>query len=159
MSHRVFSLSYMLSEYGDDTTRTLLSEFRCSRDREREEFLRDKAIVMEKKALTRTYMAITKEFHVVGYFSIGIKCMSIQEDVALSSNFRKKLNIDGKTNVAQMYVLGQLARSDDSEPGIGAELMDDALDIIHRAYDAVGCRAVRLDCTDSLVGYTPGTVS
>ena len=52
-----------------------------------------------------------------------------------------------------MYLLGQLARSDDSEPGLGSSLLEDALDTINWAYLAVGCRVVRVDCTDDLVNY------
>lgn len=82
-----------------------------------------------------------------------MKCMGVPDDVPMSGSLRKKLNMNGETGVAQMYLLGQLARSDDSEVGIGAKLLDDALDIIHRPFIAVGCRAVRVDCKTDLLGY------
>ena len=37
--------------------------------RPRQSYLHEKAIMMEKKAMSRTYVAIENNMHVVGYFS------------------------------------------------------------------------------------------
>lgn len=143
----------MLTEYGDQETMAMISDFVCTKDHDREVFLRENAIMMEKKAMSRTYVAVTEDVRIIGYFTVGMKCMSVPDDVPISVSLKKKLNVNNETGIAQMYLLGQLARSDDSEQGVGAKLLDDALDIIHQAFVAVGCRAVRVDCADDLVHY------
>ena len=109
--------------------------------------------MMEKKALSRTYVALADDDSVVGYFSVGMKCMGVPNDVPISGPLRKKLNVNNEMGIAQMYLLVQLARSDDSEQGVGVKLLDDALDIIHQAFVEVGYRAVRVDCSDDLVHH------
>lgn len=108
---------------------------------------------MEKRAMSRTYLAVSKEHSIVGYFSIGMKCVGVPDDAPISRNLRRKMNINDGTGIAQTYLLGQFARSDDSEPGTGSKLLNDTLDIIHGVYIAVGCRVVRVDCADDLVPY------
>lgn len=153
MSYELYSLRELIENVGEPRTAEVLRRFTCTKDPDLELFLHRNAVMMEKKALSRTYVALTDDDRVVGYFSVGMKCMGVPDDVPISGSLRKKLNVNGETGVAQMYLLGQLARSDDSEVGIGAKLLDDALDIIHRAFIAVGCRAVRVDCKTDLLGY------
>lgn len=153
MNYQVYSLRELMENVGDIVVAEVLRRFTCTKDRDREVFLHEKAVMMEKKAMSRTYIALTDDDRVVGYFTVGMKCMGVPADVPISGSLRRKLNVNNETGIAQMYLLGQLARSDDSEPGIGASLLEDAMDIIHRAFIAVGCRAVRVDCTDDLVQY------
>jgi hypothetical protein len=55
--------------------------------------------------------------------------------------------------VAQAYLLGQLVRSKDSPKGFGELLVDFAMKKVKEARGIVGCRVLRLDCADELVGY------
>ena len=153
MNYELYSLRELIENVGEPRTVEVLHRFTCTKDPGLEIFLHRDAIMMEKKALSRTYVAIADDDSVVGYFSVGMKCMGVPYDVPISGSLRKKLNVNNETGVAQMYLLGQLARSDDSEQGVGAKLLDDALDIIHSAFIAVGCHAVRVDCADDLVHY------
>lgn len=153
MSYKLFSLNDMLIQYGENDVVSTLSSFVCSKDVDREDFLRYKAIMMEKKAMSRTYIAFSEDTSISGYFSVEMKCMGVPENIPISNSLRKKLNINNETGIAQMYLLGQLARSDNSEPGIGSMLLEDALNTIHKAFISVGCRAVRVDCADELVDY------
>lgn len=156
MTYELFSVADMLSLHGDEGTGRILSSFVCSKDPDRESYLHEKAVMMEKRAMSRTYVAISEGAEVVGYFSVGMKCMGVPEGVPISNSLRKKLNVNNETGIAQMYLIGQLARSDNSEPGTGAELLEDAFDVIHKAFVAVGCRAVRVDCSNDLVSYYTG---
>lgn len=153
MKYSIYPIIELMNDHGEDAVHNMLGSFRCSKDQDRESFLHDKAIMMEKRTMSRTYIAVLDDGSITGYFSVGMKCMSIPDDVPISNTLRKKLNVNNESGIAQMYLLGQLARSDDSEPGVGARLLDDALDIIYRAFMAVGCRAVRIDCTDELLPY------
>ena len=69
MSYELYPLYTIISRYGEVTTKDVLSRFRCSIDLDRETYLHEKAIMMEKKAMSRTYVAIENNMHVVGYFS------------------------------------------------------------------------------------------
>ena len=153
MDYDLIPLLTLLEKYPESDVATKLLGFHCSRDDDRESYLHNKAIPMEKRAMSRTYLAVSKEHGIVGYFSIGMKCMGVPDDVPISRNLRRKMNINDETGIAQMYLLGQFARSDDSEPGTGSRLLNDALDIIHGAYIAVGCRVIRVDCADDLIPY------
>ena len=112
MTYELFSLAEMLSLHGEEVTGEILASFTCSKDPDRESYLHDKAIMMEKKAMSRTYVAVTKDVRIVGYFSVGMKCMGVPEGVSISNSLKKKLNVNNETGIAQMYLIGQLARSD-----------------------------------------------
>ena len=79
--------------------------------------------------------------------------MGVPDNVPISNNLRRKMNVNNETGIAQMYLLGQLARSDDSEQGTGAMLLEDAFRVLHQAFMTVGCRVVRVDCADDLISY------
>ena len=79
--------------------------------------------------------------------------MGVPDNVPISNNLRRKMNVNNERGIAQMYLLGQLARSDDSEQGTGAMLLEDAFRVLHQAFMTVGCRVVRVDCADHLVPY------
>lgn len=133
MDYDLIPLLTLLEKYPESEVIAKLQDFHCSRDDDRESYLHNKAIPMEKKAMSRTYLAVSKEHGIVGYFSIGMKCMGVSDDVPISRNLRRKMNINDETGIAQMYLLGQLARSDSSESGTGSLLLNDALGIIHTA--------------------------
>lgn len=146
-------LTFFLENYGEEKTLTFLKTFRCERDHDREDYLHNKAIIMEKKAISRTYLAVDGNGAILGYFSIGMKCMKIPDDTPISKNTRKRMNIDEDTGVAQSYLLGQLGRDDSSPKGFGKELLSESLRRLIDANRIVGCRMIRLDCTDYLVPY------
>jgi len=154
LDYHIVSLYDVLEAYGEDATSKKLSSFRCGRDPDRESFLHNKAIMMEKKSISRTYLGLNPSTNrILGYFSIGMKCMRIPDDTPISSNTRKRMNIDSDTGVAQSYLLGQLGRDDDSPKGFGHSLLVEALNRLSDANRIVGCRLVRLDCSDELIDY------
>lgn len=150
--YTIFPMHDIMEEDSEEKVQSLLGTFRCTRDHDREAFLLNRAVMFEKKGLGRTYIAVSGDA-VVGYFTLGIKCMRIPDDTPFSANTRKKMNIDPTTGVAQSYLLGQLGRSDDSRKGLGACLLRDAIDIVKQANGLVGCRVLRVDCTDDLLDY------
>ena len=52
------------------------------------------------------------------------------------------MNIDSDNNVAQSYLLGQLGRDDDSYKGMGADLLEDAVELVKQANGIVGSTAM-----------------
>lgn len=108
---------------------------------------------MEKRDLSRTYLAVSKKSsEILGYVTLGIKCIIIPKEKLLSNNYLKKMNVD-KKGIAQSYLLGQLARSKQSTAGFGDELIKFAIKKFQEAKKCVGCRMVRLDCMGDLVEY------
>ncbi|MDR0524218.1 MAG: hypothetical protein LBG62_07370 [Candidatus Methanoplasma sp.] len=61
------------------------------------------------------------------------------------------LNTD--RGIAQAYLLGQLARADGAQKGLGAAMISRALEMFKASSDIVGCMTVRLDCKDDLIPY------
>ena len=108
---------------------------------------------MEKRDLSRTFLAVRGFSTIVGFVTLGIKCLTLPKGSKLSSSKRKLLNLNTKTNVAQSYLLGQLARAKGAPSGIGSELLKFALSRVAISKENVGCHLIRLDCEDELVSY------
>lgn len=140
--------------HGRDDAVSRISEYRCIRDSATEAFLHEKAIEMESRDLSRTYLAILPDNgKVIGYITLSIKCMTVPKENLLSGKVLRNMNIESRTGIAQSYLLGQLSRSSDAPKGLGTLLLDFAFDRLSVAKDAVGCRMVRLDCHDELIPY------
>ena len=154
--HTVMALSELMSKYREEDLDVILSEYRSVRESDTEDFLHTKAIPMEKRDLSRTFIAMTPDMRILGYVSLSIKCMRVPEDTPLSRNVQRQINVDSRTRVAQSYLIGQLSRSADAPKGLGAELIRVAMRRIQNSKMNVGCRMVRLDCRDELVPYYQG---
>jgi len=152
-AYRLVPLSTLLSKSGEVVTHDVLSTFVPLTDSSPSQFLEDNAITMEKRDLSRTFLAISDDGIILGFFSLGMKCIRIPDDSLLSTKISKQCNIEPSTEVAQAYLLGQLARSADSPKGFGDVLIQDAVKLLRSAKSVVGCRMLRLDCTDELVSY------
>ena len=150
----VISLSSLLSSYGDTVAQGILDTFEPYADGSASDFVRTKAIPMEKRDLSRTYLAFRDgDKALLGFVSIGMKCIRIPEENLLSRSLLRQCNIDGPSGVAQAYLLGQLVRSKDSPKGFGELLIDFTMKKVKEAKGIVGCRVLRLDCADELIGY------
>ena len=107
---------------------------------------------MEKKCECRTYITYDVEtLEIMGFFSLGIRCLEVPDECGLSNSLLKKIN-RSEEGVAQAYLLGQLSRAEGFK-GFGKILIDEALNRIRAAQEIVGCRVVRLDCADEFIGY------
>lgn len=150
----VRSLSSFLKTFGEPDTRLALNDYESYKKSDTQAFLRNRAIEMEKSDISRTFLAITEEgYRIMGYFTIGIKCIRIPEQNELSGKKTKAINIDPKTGTAQSYLLGQLSRSKEAPKGLGKWLISESISHIMTANNEVGCRMLRLDCHDELVEY------
>lgn len=142
----------MVEAYRQDIVSDILESFKSVHDSTTESFLKEKAIDMEVRDLSRTYLAISnKDTGVLGYITVSIKCMRIPDENLLSGKTRKSMNIDSKTNIVQSFLIGQLSRSAEAPKGLGSYLLDVAFEKLNQARELVGCRIARLDCHDKLV--------
>ncbi len=157
MGLEFYSLKKLLDDetLSEEEIQSKLLTFKCSRDSDLEGFLHKSAVSNEKRDLTRTYIAIEDDMRIAGYFSLNLRCGRVLPDCGLSKSRLKELNIQPDTNVAQMYLIAQVGRADDSPKGLGKLLMVEALNILRRARDLVGCHVIRIDCkpASSLIEY------
>lgn len=142
---------------------SLLSTFNCEKDKDIENFLREKnkAIRFENLLKARTYLIFDKEqlerensgqLVILGYISLAQKVLSIPEDV--SNQFRKKIDglsakIHGQLITEfPVYLIGQLGRNSEirSTDLPGKVLLDYADSVISVAMNAVGGRATMIEC-------------
>lgn len=152
MEYTIIALRRIIS---NDTgnLQNLLDTYHDCAGSDQESFLKEKAVMMEKKNMCRTYLAIDNNGKIMGYFSIGLRCMKVPISDNDRMDFNKKMNIDPESRVAQSYLIGQLSRSKYAPKGFGAKLINDAIERITMANEIVGCRLVRVDCVDRLVSY------
>lgn len=148
------SLSDLMVSFEEEKVRKALESFEPYKDGESVQFLREKAIPMEKRDLSRTYLALASDKKtILGFVTVGMKCLLIPKENLLTRSELKDMNIDSKSGVAQAYLFGQLARSKKAPNGFGIDLIDFALTIFRNSKKNVGCHMVRLDCTDELIDY------
>ena len=150
--YRVTSLRGLIDTHSPEDLDNILSVFSCERDKDVESFLKHKAIVQEKKQISRTYLIFNARVRpeLMAYFTVAISNMDVA-DLQCDDKIRKKMNIN--RGVAQNYLLGQLGKRDDAEKGLGTFAMAHALNRIREANLNVGCRVIRVDCRPSLVRY------
>ena len=150
------SLSELILALGESAVNDVVQTYVSAHEAENPEvstYLREKAISMEKRDLSRTYVSITEDLEIRGFVTLGIKCMTVPDDNLLNNSTLKRMNIESETRVAQAFLLGQLSRSEDSITGTGRKLVAFAMDMLGEAKKIVGCRMVRLDCGDDLITY------
>jgi len=145
-----YRLNKLMNELNKDELSSMLSEFRCSRNKDSEYFLKKIALKHEAKDISRTYLIIDDEMKIRGYYTLALKCLGLQ-DPDLDPSVIDSMNL--KDGIAQAYLIGQLARSDGAEKGLGRKMIAAALERFSEGKEMFGCRMVRLDCKDELIGY------
>ncbi|MBR4203251.1 MAG: hypothetical protein IKQ93_06730 [Candidatus Methanomethylophilaceae archaeon] len=151
--YEILPLSDLLERYGEEAVESILKDYKAVFDSATESYLHDKAIEMEKRALARTYIAKDDRQQVIGYVTLGVKCLQLRNKDEMDEKIVHRMNIDTKSDTAQCYLLGQLSRSKDAPKGFGEVLLKSAFEELKVAKRKVGCRTVRLDCHDELIPY------
>ena len=145
-------LRNLIAMHGVKKVSSFVSTFRCSADKDLETFLRDTALRHETKDISRTYIAFdTENSEIKGYFTLAMKCLAVDEPKSIPDKIYEGMNVN--RNIAQAYLIGQLAKADDTEKGFGRTMIFRALEMFMRGKDMFGCHLVRLDCKDELKDY------
>jgi hypothetical protein len=151
MSAIIYKLQELMESVDINKLLAMLSEFKCSRNKDTERFLKKVALKHEAKNISRTYLVVdTDSGKILGYFTLAFKCLNVK-DIEMPADVSEPMNI--KDDIAQSYLIGQLARSDDAERGSGKLMLEEALKTFSKGKDMFGCQTVRLDCRDELIDY------
>ncbi|MBR7123612.1 MAG: hypothetical protein IKC93_01930, partial [Candidatus Methanomethylophilaceae archaeon] len=99
-------------------TQRMLDSFEPYIKSSTDDFLKRNAIAMEKRDLSRIFLALSDDMRLLGFVTLGMKCMRVPAENLLSNKCLRLMNIESRTGVAQAYLLGQIARSKDSPKGM-----------------------------------------
>lgn len=163
------TLHQLLDVMEEDELKQLLQSFESIPRQENgkandvEYFLHEKAIQLEKISVSRTYLVFEKAGHLVGYFSLASKPLSMSKKnvSGLSNSFKKKMKQHGyltDSGAIQVYsyLLGQLGRNFANEHTIaGKDLLTLAYHKLKEASQIVGAKYVWLECenNDKLIDF------
>jgi len=141
-----------MAEYPQEYLSKIISSFSCKRDTDVESFLKNNAIMYEKRHLSRTYLMFADNTgrELDAYFTVAVSSMDVS-GLECSNELRKKMNINDK--LAQSYLIGQIEKRDGGEKGLGELAISSAVKMITKVNVMVGCRVIRLDCKPSLIKY------
>jgi len=149
-------LDKLRMEIDEEDLRILLSNFKCSAEPAAENFLKKIAIRHDRESISRTYLVLEHDHEserdlILGFFTLAIKCLSIEESDIIPEYILEQMNLNNR--VAQAFLLGQLAKADGVEKGFGGTMIKVALATFSKGKEMFGCRVVRLDCRDRMIGY------
>lgn len=119
-----------------------LKDFSCSRNRELETFLLEKAIQFEKSHRSRTFLLLS-DTKIEGFFTLSLNILRTK---GLSNTRAKKLNPKHSKDDENIpcFLIGQLARADGSKMN-GANILNTSLFILEQARKLLGTKFVMLD--------------
>lgn len=141
---------------GEDSLRTVLSEFSCPKNPEIEEFMRRNAIEFAKRKMSITYLLIDTEGRILGIFALAHKALQVMGK-GLSGTVRKKIQryaqIDDETGefTLSAFLIGQFGKNyqyPEALPLSGIQLMDAAFGILEKVQHEIGGGVVYLECEE-----------
>ena len=97
-----FNLSDMVEMLGEESVKGILSSFSCPKNKDVENFLKNKAIEFSKRGFAKTHLVFWAtdngtEKELVGYYTIAPRFITIQRE-AVDSNEARKLREQGIYN-------------------------------------------------------------
>lgn len=150
---RVLSLEQLEQIAGDECLAAMLESFSCPLNKHVEKFIRRDAVQSERLGATVTYLALSDEDEVLGFFTLVLKPFTVPAG-GLSSRNRRLIErfseLDEEHNVytAALYLIAHLGKNFalDVERRIsGAELLGLAFDVLRKARKLVGGKLVLID--------------
>lgn len=158
MAYYQILLSDMLKELGEDQTKAILSSFSCGRNKDVQDFIRQKAITYCKQGISATHLVFAdyKEHRVfAGYYTISMSKQVRVKCSILNRRTRDRLKKFGEYDdisrcyIVPMPLIGQLSKNDPyCNAMTGDELLGMALKTVSRIQLLGGGRFVYLECED-----------
>jgi len=152
VGYNIVSLGDLMEQRSGQMVDEILLGFSCSKDEDVQRYIRKTAVKHELAQISRTYLIFDTEptERLVAYITLAVRCLNVGDE-RLNEDLSERMNFNNGT--AQSYLIGQLGKVDGYGKNIGDYAMVFASGIIRRANLLVGCRTIRLDCKDALVGY------
>lgn len=142
----------------EEKAQELISVFICEKDKDVENFLKEKAILFEKLGKSRTYFIFDEEqndeFNILAYFTLAMQVLRVPEE--LLSGRKTKL-LDGFSSKARgtkitefpSILIGQIAKNDLYRELIsGREVLEYCLITVLTGQSVLGGRIIMLECKD-----------
>lgn len=154
MSYHEVGLGDLIEEIGEDGYKNQIANFSCPLDNDIEYFLKEKAVIFERMAISRTHLVYTsyKSKHVLaGYFAISNKPLNINRTVPKS--LLKSLTgfKNPKIKTINCYLIGQLSKNyelGNTRLISGEELLRMAFKRIVSVQQTIGGRCIVVECAD-----------
>ncbi len=136
-----------------ENPQNLIHSFKCTKNKDLEEFLHQKALDFEKRGTSKTHLLI-KDDTIIGYFTLSMKPILTE---GISKEVIKKIDGFSKNRKCiYFYLIGQLGLHDDYiGKGIGEFLLFNAIDLIEKSHTIIGGRYILVDayaCTP-VIGF------
>lgn len=151
----VINILDLIDSIGENDVIDALKSFRCSKNKDIEDYLSKNAIDFSKRKISITHLVLDEQANIVGYFALTHKPMRIPS-VLLSNSSRKKIErytkLDETTNSydASAFLIAQFGKNTCIESNFtGNQLMDIALDVLLKVQKQVGGGIVFLECEDN----------
>ncbi|MDR3282411.1 MAG: hypothetical protein LBS92_02230 [Candidatus Methanoplasma sp.] len=141
----------MIKEWPPEDVGDYLDGFVCTRDPDLELFLRNKAVVFEKRDLSRTFLLVDDD-KIVGYMSLSITILEIKEDWPVSNQLKRSMNVSNNAPTVA-FLIGQLCKADGVSDKIGPDMIDLAMKMFDGMRKVGGGRVVCVDCKEGLLGF------
>lgn len=159
--YRVVNLGAMIEELGEDTVKSILSDFSCPLNPDVEYFLSKKAIEFAKQGWAQTHLVFASYKAVwvlVGYFALANKTICVPGK-NLSHGLKKRIakfatyDSNVKSYILSAPLIAQLGKNYKNNYNdliTGDELLNEACDKISRIQFELGGRFAYLECEDKI---------
>jgi len=156
----LIQLEKFLEMASEEKVSEVISIFKCEKDIDIENFIKDKAIQFEKKSKSRTSLIMceealaSKQFKVLGYFSVAMQTLKIPEGTS-QSQIRKLDGLYAKRGGDTIvdipaFLIGQLGKNSLYKDNISGDvILEYAISSICKAQEYVGGRIVFIECQDN----------
>lgn len=160
--YRVVNLKILVEELGEDTAKSILSNFSCPMNDDVEYFLSKKAIEFAKNGWAQTHLVFAsyqEQWVLVGYFALANKYIRISAKRLgkASSSLRRRISkfatydVSLKSYILAAPLIAQLGKNyynGYNQLITGSELLDEACEKIRRLQFDVGGKFAYVECED-----------
>lgn len=127
------------------------ASFFVSQNNDVERYLKKTCFEHQKRSLSRTYLFIKPKknmnFDVIGYFSIALKALSLNEDHGLSRGMLKRFCSRGKEETTVCFLIGQIGKNDSFKKEINLKKILNSINIEFNAVKKIiGGSTILLEC-------------
>ena len=162
MAYNLINLKDLYEAIGEEKTKNILNDFKCSLNKDVEFFIKEKAIQFLKMRRSQTFLIFSSykgENVLVGYFAITNKITKIKKNL-ISKTLRKRINrfteqpaLEKKYYEVSLPLIGQLGKNYNNNYNkliSGDDLLKLACSKVKEAQNILGGRFVFVECEDKI---------